>query len=565
MFSGKSWPNRALLWKDWRLSMPIFVVWASFVTLVSTLTFIYHLVGYRSVGIWIWEEYWHGFSAFHLLLEGSAGWTGMAMVLFIIVLGTVSLGHERERGTLLLLSSMPYARREILLSKVLVGLAQLSLPFVANALLLTVILETNREIHLPFGVAAVWGWAGHSVLVLTFVLCVSLLASAISGKTLGTVFLALVILLFPFGMYVIVVGNGAQWERTGLISHMHGLYWYWQDLVNDAATYLTVPTWLIDFPAVIAANSTAYVNTKVVDLVFANHVWAFLRTHTYVLYLALAGFSLGVYAWAQKWFAASQREHDDELLTLPHLRPLIGTGFTVCSALLGGAILPGLFHLEEGLRQLVMILLSYAGSAILAWMLTRRFLYRAPEPRSGARRKRTVTALLLIVVVLTGILIVAMFGMPRQLSDKQAAGLLELAETVMERRTAVLVSDGTAPLIALSNELANESPELLGREQAAMAQLSRHREALRQQGESYVRSETQLILVGSQVRQNIATIAVKEQSKLYFAEMYPNQPEYVAWVTLREFVFDRHGERWELTMNILLNGKGLPPNEPGEQ
>jgi|GEM_PF-577652 len=566
---SKFWPNKTLLWKDWRLTLPVFLIWTSFVTFISTLTFVYHLVSYRAGG-WAWTgEYWHGFREVYRLLESSGGLAGNAMVMLAIGLGAVSLGLERQRGTLSLLVSMPYARREIFLSKTLVGLGQIGLPFIANAVLMTLLLWANRGVNFPFDANTIWSWAVHSVLVLTFVLCITLLASTVSGK--GAAFLALVLLFFPIGMNMLVEMNAMQWEVAGLVSRGQGLYRYWSDLALDAAMYLTVPTWLIDFPSVVAANSTAFVEGNVVEWDFANRVWAFLREHTYILYLGLVGLSLGAYALAQRWFARNQLEFDGELLVLPSLRPLIATGFTVCSAMLGGAVLPALFR-SGGSMQLAVILLSYAGSAAMAWMLVTRFLH----PSEGTREKSTttllampLTTLLLIGVVSVAIVLVAtlgmpMFGGPGQLSDAQVVPLMALAEAVMERRTAALVVDDAAPLVALSNELAYESPELFSREQALIAKLAAHREALRQQGETYIRSETNLVFVSFGVAQNTATIVAVERGKLYYAAVLPGQPEYMAWEAERVFVFVKQDAVWELT-EIGVVGKGLPPNEPGGQ
>ncbi|MBT9132172.1 MAG: putative ABC transporter permease YtrC [Firmicutes bacterium] len=571
---SKFWPNRTLLWKDWRLTLPVFLIWTSFVTFISTFTFVYHLVSYRAVGGAWTGQYWHGFREFYRLLESSAGLTGIAMVLLVIGLGVVSLGLERERGTLSLLVSMPYARREIFLSKTMVGLCQIGLPFIANAVLMTLFLWANHGVNFPFDVNTIWSWAVHSVLVLTFVLCVALLAATVSGKTIGAAFLALALLLFPFGMYMLVAMNAVQWEAT---SHGQGLYWYWNDLANDVAIYLTVPTWLIDFPTVVAVNSTAVIEGNIVERVFANRVWEFLREHTYVLYLALAGLSFGAYALAQRWFARSQLEYDGELLALPSLRPLIAIGFTVCGAILGGAVLPALLRSDGWSRQLAVILLSYASSAAMAWMLVARFLH----PSEDTRKKRTTTPLatLLTILLLIGVVVpvvyVATLGMPLvggpeqppevQIVpfDEQIVTLLALAEAVMERRTAALVVDDAAPLVALSNELARESPELFGLEQALIARLAARREALRQQGETYTRSEIQLVFISVRVRQNSATIVALERGKLYFAAVLPGQPEYMGWEAERSFVFVKQDAVWELKEHGVMMGKGLPPNEPG--
>jgi hypothetical protein len=571
---SKLLPSRALLWKDWRHTLPIFLVFASFITFVSTLTLAYQIVSYRAAGAaevtWLGEN-WPGFRDFYRLLESSMGLAGAVMVFNVVLLGVVSLGQEREKGTIALLLGMPYSRRDILNSKVVVSLLQISLPFIANALLMTLLLWTNRGVNFPFGVGAVWSWAMHSVLVLTFVLCVTLLASAVSGKMLGAAFLALVLLLFPFGMSIIFMANVAQWTEIGLVSPVQGLLGYWSDLLfMDAAKYLTIPIWLVDFPAVLSVNTIAYVNMRVVDLVFANRVWNFLLAHTYVLYLLLVGLSFGVYILTQKWFGGTELEREDELLALPRLRPLISVGFTGCSALLGGAVLPALLGQPTGTPGVVVMLLSYASSAAIAWVLASRFLggnTTGHLSQGETKGQRSPIALLVIGLALVTVALIATFGIQaivsRQLTDAESAHMLALADAVMERRTRALVGTDGTPTVVLSNDLARESPELHRREQALSAELAERREALRQRGEAYIRSETHLVLISARVRQDTATVVALEQSKLYYARAHPAQPEYMAWEAERGFVFMRRGGVWELTEHGVMDpSKGLPPNEP---
>lgn len=563
---SKLLPSRALLRKDWRMTRSLFLVFASFITFASTLTLAYNIVSYRAAeGAWL-----GGLRASHRLLESSSGFHGAAMVLFAIMMGVVSMGLERDKGTLSVLLGMPYSRRDILSSKAVVSLLQISLPFIANALLMTLLLWTNQGVNFPFGVGAIWSWAVHSVLVLTFVLCVTLLASTVSGKMLGAAFLALVILFFPFGMYALVHVNATQWQTTGLISHGQGLFWHFSDLFGDAANYLTVPLWLIDFPAVVAVNSIVHVDMNVIELVFANSVWSLLVAHPYVLYLLLAGLCLGLYTWAQKWFAGTELEHDDELLALPRLRGLISVGFIGCSALLGGAVLPAVLGETKGVPGAVVMLLSYASSAVVAWMLARRFLGDSTTGHlsQGARKaKRSPIALLIVGLVLVIVMLIAMFSLPvvvsRQLTQAEEVNMLALADSVMERRTQALVGTDGAPPAALNNDFARESPELHKREQVLIVELAERREALRQRGESYIRSETHLVLISSRVRQGTATVVALEQSKLYYARAHPAQPEYMAWEAERGFVFMRRGGVWELTEHgVMDTSKGLPPNEP---
>ncbi len=556
---SKLLPSRALFRKDWRQTLPIFLVFTSFITFVSTLTLAQTIVSYRAVSAWWQGGPWPGFSAFHRLLESSSGPHGLIMVLFAIIIGVEALGYEREKGTLSVLLSMPYSRRDILRSKVAVALLQIGLPFVANAFLMTLLMGANGGVGFPFGVAAVWSWAGHSVVVLIFVLCISLLASTVSGKILGAAFLALVLLSLPLGIYRLVAANGMHWEATGFLPLGIGMPWYWQGSMSEIATFLSVPTWLMYFPAVLAGTPGGV----------TENIWQVLRDHIYASYLVLVAVSFGLYLLAQKWFARTELERDGELLALPSLRSTVSTGFIVCSSLLGGAYLPTLVRPTHNNLQLAVLLLSYGISAVVAWTLTKRFLGANTGTeflsQSEIKRKGFITTLFLVGAVVVVVVLAALFGVTLRLTDAQVNNMLALADAVMERRTAALVSPSIAPVTRLRTALAVESPELLRREEALIVQLKERREQLRQQGEAYSRTEIELTLTNTLLGRGTATITAFEHGKAYFLAAQPKQPEYTAWLVSRQFFFVRQGEMWELTEHRITDGKGLPLNEPSDK
>jgi hypothetical protein len=59
-------------------------------------------------------------------------------------------------------------------------------------------------------------------------------------------------------------------------------------------------------------------------------------------------------------------------------------------------------------------------------------------------------------------------------------------------------------------------------------------------------------------------VTVAEYTRLYFAGVRGDEPEFTAWIAEREFVFEKCAEGWILTsQRLLLDEDGIPPlNEP---
>lgn len=144
--------------------------------------------------------------------------------------------------------------------------------------------------------------------------------------------------------------------------------------------------------------------------------------------------------------------------------------------------------------------------------------------------------------------------------------LLSFAENFVSRRTAEMVGIEEMTLksvIRLDNGVAYESMAVLSAEQMVLAELDARSRVLRNWGEAYTSSFTKLTLLHADIMGNTATLDVEEFSRLYYAKIRGDEPDYTAWVVQRRFVFINGAAGWELVSQQLLNNNGpAPANEP---
>lgn len=148
--------------------------------------------------------------------------------------------------------------------------------------------------------------------------------------------------------------------------------------------------------------------------------------------------------------------------------------------------------------------------------------------------------------------------------DALISGFLSFADDLIERRTAAMIgTKKTTPESALGNGMVYESTGMFAAEQTALAELNARRDVLREWGEAYTHSFTELTLQRADIKGGTATLDIEEFTKLYYAKIRGEEPDYTAWVAQRRFVFANGLAGWELVSYELLNGNGpAPVNEP---
>jgi deoxycytidylate deaminase len=149
-------------------------------------------------------------------------------------------------------------------------------------------------------------------------------------------------------------------------------------------------------------------------------------------------------------------------------------------------------------------------------------------------------------------------------ADVSAADFLSFADEFIERRTAALT--GTMkmmPELVVGNGTLYESMRVVDAEKNALAELNARRDVLREWGEAYSHSFTEVMLQRYNIEDGVVTLDVEEFTKLYYEKIRGDEPDYTAWVTHRRFVFSKGTTGWELVSQELLNSNGpAPKNEP---
>jgi len=347
-------PHKTLFWKDWKTSLPVFIPFVLFITFATTFYLQVTIIGGREF-IGPWPE----FAYFENRLLSNEFWFGIGLFLLTVALAAVPLGQERERETLGLLLAMPYSRKEILYSKVMVGLMQILIALVLNALLMSLLAWANPGINYFFGMPEIWGWAGHSLLVLTFIFCFTVLIATVSGTTWGNYILALISLWFPAGFFMLLFMSFIIWIDFPVeqLDDPIPLLRLSIDSLGHLAYLKTIPLWLIAFNDLITHQSAAAIGG---------------RLAVPYLYSLLAILSLGLYAMAQFLFARNPLEKDGEVLLFERLEGVFKLVVITCFTLLAGPMLAGLFARGDDIR--LFLIPSYLVAGGGTWYLVNRLL-----------------------------------------------------------------------------------------------------------------------------------------------------------------------------------------------
>ncbi|MBT9147297.1 MAG: hypothetical protein DDT32_01051 [Syntrophomonadaceae bacterium] len=192
------------------------------------------------------------------------------------------------------------------------------------------------------------------------------------------------------------------------------------------------------------------------------------------------------------------------------------------------------------------------------------------------KKRYRILPILLTMVLLLSVLVApaaakqgnTTFTQPNVSLETEAliGDLLSFAENFVSRRAVEMVGIEDMPLKSvrrLDNGVAYESMAVFSAEQVALAELNARHRVLRDWGEAYTSSFTKLALLHADIMSDIATLDVEEFSKLYYAKIRGDEPDFTAWVVQRRFVFVNGEAGWELVSQQLLNNNGQAPvNEP---
>lgn len=325
-------PNKTLLWKDLKNSSGFGLAFIGFVTLFSSIHLLNEIRKYYD---YMEQGAEYVLISISWLLSFNRFEIELGSLLFVVALGAMLMGQERERNTFELLLAMPYSRREIIYNKFIAGLGYLAAAFILNAIIMSALMQAIN-IEFSSTIVDVWTWALRNVLVLAFIFAFTMMISTLSGTTVGNGLLSLIFLFFPMGFTMLIFINLKFWydvprEIMGVLS---------------IGELFTVPTYILHDSDIFYVYEPAFI------------------------YGLLILATMGLYKLTQYLFARNMMENNGEVLIFPQLEGLFKLGVTVCFALLGGPLLAHWLQLGS---QLVLIL-GYLFTGGLFWVLINKII-----------------------------------------------------------------------------------------------------------------------------------------------------------------------------------------------
>ncbi|KIL36610.1 hypothetical protein SD71_06205 [Cohnella kolymensis] len=229
----------------------------------------------------------------------------MVLAISFFILALIQMGGERRNGTQEMLFSMPYARRQIFLSKWLFGAGLLTGSIVLNTII-DMIVMASSPVSAHFSVGYHLQEALYSWVTVAAVYTLALFLGAVSGSIASqTVFSGLVLIL-PAGLMVLI-------EQFLRIHNMNN--WMALEAVHRWDTRLNLPTYIY------ASYSSISIGRAV------------------MMCLLLAAAFVG----ALIAYEHNRTENNGKVANVPLFERILQIGFVVCFALLCGAFLTSMF------------------------------------------------------------------------------------------------------------------------------------------------------------------------------------------------------------------------------
>lgn len=292
--------NRGLLWKEW-------VNYGGLIT-VFFLLVVYHyplslLLAVNRAGR---EENTGPFYAYvsaainKMIMNYGIELIIFASILFAVFLASMLLGEERRNGTMGLLFSMPYSRREILINKYIFGVLSLFGIYLVNGLMYLGILASSSELQALVSVRDILSWMVIQFVIMVSIFSFALIFGSLAGSTLSGAVLSGIFLIFPIGFAILIDENLALlmgYRDFGVRNVLVGTgYW------------LTLPGYFAE-PRVVWS-----------------YWYLFIIVSVLMFYIAL------------RIFEHNPVERNGELLMFPRLELILKVGVAFCTMLLVGGI-----------------------------------------------------------------------------------------------------------------------------------------------------------------------------------------------------------------------------------
>lgn len=347
MVLSKYLPGKTLLWKDLRVIWGTMTVFATYLTMITSVKLIYSINNVTS-----YPDRYQATVTF----PSTYGFSAAFFTLFTVLLASSLVGRERDHKTFNLILALPYSRHQILNSKYIVGFLFLPLVFAGNALIMTAALGITNGVEFSFTVADIWLWALRHILILWYVYTFSMVIATVSGNSTGNIVLSLIFLFFPLGFLYLSLLNIEFW---GVYIDLSLFY------VSALENFYTTIGLLLTAPLYILAP--------------VNHFrGGFNHTLFFVLLMLMM---VGWYNLSHYLFKHNQMENNSEVLMFPKLEPVFKVGVTVCFAMVGAPFFAYYFNVSprDGLTAMGITALLYLAVGAGVWLATHKLIgWRKP-------------------------------------------------------------------------------------------------------------------------------------------------------------------------------------------
>jgi len=299
--------TRALLWKDWKNSMGLIL--AFFGLIVATYPFALIRGFNRALQF---QSKYHGVpiqesvfpfiaSVIHRLKLAPDFSLSVLIIAAVVLLASLLVGEERKRNTYNLLLAMPFSRKQILLTKLVLGIVSIIGVYLVNALLLGGILALHPELAEFINGRDILSWAVTQTIVVTLIFSFTFVFASMTGTIAASAVLTGIFLIFPVGFVELVRFN--LWHILRLDYTDNALL----PLVKQLGRNTSLLLYFMDREATLAR-------------------WP---------YLVIAAILLAKVALSL--FEINPMEKNGEVLVIDTLKPLFRIGVPLCFALTAGA------------------------------------------------------------------------------------------------------------------------------------------------------------------------------------------------------------------------------------
>lgn len=150
-------------------------------------------------------------------------------------------------------------------------------------------------------------------------------------------------------------------------------------------------------------------------------------------------------------------------------------------------------------------------------------------------------------------------------NDVNSEHIQTFIKDFLDRRTSSLTeAPKSHSLLKSSNGMIQESEAIFKNEITALAELELRKDVLKDWGESYTHHITEVNINSVEAKDDTLVVDIEEYTELYYKKITGEEPEYTAFVSDRQFYFEKTptGE-WKLISQRLVNPYGpVPINEP---